>query len=344
MNQEIYKKWWTKSRRILRWVLSTAVIYLVITKIDFSQLSENFQKTDPALFFLALSLSPVLVVIGTFRWRFLLSLSHKCTIPLRFVFQHYWTGLALGFFAPASLGWDAYRVYVGGRHFGNCAKNMAIIIVEKFAALLTCMSIIVLLFPLTTVVVHSNAEKVFYLANILLVMSLITVGGVFTVFRSQILAKMVRRIEIYSAKTLEKIFSRLKIQGRPKKDPVSIKEILQSFVNIRILLILILSFGIQFVSAVKSQIFFNALGYDLPFLVNLLLAPTLYFIFLLPISFGSLGIREGVYIVLYGLFGVPAEIALLVSFFNLLGILLNNAIGAAVMFFQGEDKSIKAVK
>ena len=56
--------------------------------------------------------------------------------------------------------------------------------------------------------------------------------------------------------------------------------------------------------------------------------PVLYFIFLLPISFGSLGIREGAYILLYGLFGVPAETALVVSFFNLLGVLLNNLIGA----------------
>jgi uncharacterized membrane protein YbhN (UPF0104 family) len=28
---------------------------------------------------------------------------------------------------------------------------------------------------------------------------------------------------------------------------------------------------------------------------------------MLPISFGSLGIREGAYIVVYGLFGLPAE-------------------------------------
>lgn len=344
MNSKTFKLWWGYSRRALRWILPIVVLYFVIKKIDLIQLKQNFEKTNPSLFFLGLSLSPFLVIIGAFRWRSLLSLSHKCKISLSFVFQHYWTGLALGFFVPASLGWDAYRVYVSGRRFGNYTMNMAIIIVEKIAALLTCMSIIVILYPLTTIVVHSKVEKIFYFANVLLLITLFLIAGLFTLFRSRILAQMVSKVEIYSAKTLEKIASRLKIKSKAKITPISIQKIIKSFVNPKIITIIILSFGIQLVSAVKSQIFFSALGYDLPFIVNLLLAPTLYFIFLLPISFGSLGIREGVYIVLYGLFGVPAEIALLVSFFNLFGMLLNNAIGGLVMFFAGKDKVLKVVK
>jgi uncharacterized membrane protein YbhN (UPF0104 family) len=97
-----------------------------------------------------------------------------------------------------------------------------------------------------------------------------------------------------------------------------------------VLPVTIYSFLIQLTSAVGNQIFFIAVNYDLPFLVNLFVVPVLYFVFLLPISFGSLGIREGAYILLYGAFGVPMETALLVSFFNLLGLLLNNLIGAII--------------
>jgi uncharacterized membrane protein YbhN (UPF0104 family) len=98
-----------------------------------------------------------------------------------------------------------------------------------------------------------------------------------------------------------------------------------------VLRVTIFSFLIQLAAAVGNQIFFIAVNHDVPFLVNLFVVPILTFIFLLPISFGSLGIREGAYILLYGAFGVPMETALLVSFFNLLGMLLNNLVGGIML-------------
>ncbi|MBU1909975.1 MAG: flippase-like domain-containing protein, partial [Verrucomicrobia bacterium] len=98
---------------------------------------------------------------------------------------------------------------------------------------------------------------------------------------------------------------------------------------------LALSLANLFIAALGNQIFFRAVGYPLPFLANLFVLPVLMFVFLLPISFGSLGIREGAYILLYGLFGVPPETALLVSFFNLAGLLLNNLIGGAMIIVHG---------
>jgi uncharacterized membrane protein len=55
------------------------------------------------------------------------------------------------------------------------------------------------------------------------------------------------------------------------------------------------------------------------------------FIFLLPISFGSIGIREGAYIFFYGIFGMGQEAALLLSFLTLAGAFLNVFIGAIVL-------------
>ena len=337
------KIWKKNSLRILRWILPVVVLYFVIKEIDITQLRQSFEKTNPGIFFLALSLAPLLTVLGTFRWQSLLVLSHKRKIPLSFLFQHYWTGLALGFFVPASLGWDAYRIFICGSRFGNYTINIAIIVVEKIAALVTCMTIIVIVYPLTTIIVHSRIERFFYLANILLFATLLLIVGIFILFQNHFFSKMINKIEIYSAKILTRIATQLKIKNMENIPLVSMREIIKSFTTLKIILVIILSFSIQLVSAVKSQIFFNSLGYDLPFIVNLLITPTLSFIFLLPISFGSVGIREGVYIVLYGLFGVPAEIALLVSFFNLLGLLLNNAIGGIVMFFSGKQKSSKTI-
>ncbi len=137
---------------------------------------------------------------------------------------------------------------------------------------------------------------------------------------------------------LRKITGKLGVGDKCEDKKISFQAIMVPIVNPKVVGAIILSFAIQLVSSFKSQVFFCALDYDIPFLVNLFVTPTLYFIFLLPISFGSVGIREGVYIILYGIFGVPVEVALLISFFNFSGMLLNNIIGGLVMFIFGTKK------
>ena len=341
MENKTDNPWWQRIRRSIRWILPIFVLYFVFKQVDFVQFKDNVTKTDPWLFFLGLSHAPVLIIIGAFRWRSLLTLCHKAKAPVGFIFKHYWTGLALGFFVPASLGWDAYRVFVTGRHLGGYSLNVAIIVIEKIMALVTCMSIIVVLYPTLTTVVPPEVEKIFFLATFLLIAALVFIGAAIIILRSRFLSLVLEKIDRYAAKILERIGAKLGLKDKKNLTPVSFREMLAPFTNPKILWIVVLSFGIQFISSVKSQIFFCSLDYDLPFVVNLFIAPTLYFIFLLPISFGSIGIREGVYILLYSLFGVPAEIALIVSFFNLAGMLVNNAIGGLVMFFDGSDKNYK---
>lgn len=334
--------WWKKIRSCIRWVLPIFVLYFVFKQVDFVQMKDNFSQTDPWLFFLGLSHAPVMIFIGAFRWYSLLALYQKARGALGFIFKHYWIGLALGFFVPASLGWDAYRVYVAGRRFGGYSLNMVIIVIEKIMALVTCMSIIVILYPQLTTVATPEIEQIYFLATVLLLTALACIAVVIIVMRNRLLSLGLERINGYMAATLGKIGSKFGFENKTRLSPASFQEMLAPVTNPKVLLIIALSLGIQLVSSVKSQVFFCSLGYDLPFIVNLFIAPTLYFIFLLPISFGSVGIREGVYILLYSLFGVPAEIALIVSFFNLAGMLLNNAIGGLVMFSSGsEEKKIR---
>jgi uncharacterized membrane protein YbhN (UPF0104 family) len=65
------------------------------------------------------------------------------------------------------------------------------------------------------------------------------------------------------------------------------------------------------------------------------------FIFLLPISFGSIGIREGAYIFFYGIFGMDQEAALLLAFLTLSGAFLNVFIGAIVLQVSSVRKIIE---
>jgi uncharacterized protein (TIRG00374 family) len=194
---------------------------------------------------------------------------------------------------------------------------------------------IIALYPLVPINSNPKLMEIVQYAYFLFFLALLMLLILKISIRNNWLACFLEKLETIFTKLLSKIIQKTNITVKEKKHDISFRERITSLTNKKILLyVLLLSFGIQVVSAIGNQIFFKALAYNLPFIVNLFVLPILFFIFLLPISFGSLGIREGAYIVLYGLFDVPVEIALIVSFFNLAGVLLNNLIGGILMLIS----------
>jgi hypothetical protein len=66
------------------------------------------------------------------------------------------------------------------------------------------------------------------------------------------------------------------------------------------------------------------------FTVHVFVWTLMFFIFLVPISIGTLGVREATFIVVFGLFGVEDEEALAGSFVGLASLLFTVAIGGVV--------------
>lgn len=322
-------------RRAIYWALPIIILYLIFQRIDLAAFKINIAKTNPWLVALGTVYYPTVILIGALRWQLLMSQYNKNRTKIGFTLKHYWIGLALGFFTPASLGWDGYRIIVSGRYFGQYALNTAVILVEKLMALVICMSMIILLYPVVPITPSSEIDQILRVAYVLFFASLAFFALINFVMRNRMLSIFLENMEGYFSSMLEKFVVRLRLEDKFKGAPIQLRAMMEPLTVLKkVIPILALSFGIQLAAAIGNQIFFRALGYDLPFIINLFISPILFFVFLLPISFGSLGIREGAYIILYGLFGVPAETALLVSFFNLSGLLLNNLAGGSLMLFS----------
>jgi uncharacterized protein (TIRG00374 family) len=318
------------------------IAYLIVTRIDLGVLKSSFLGTKSLLFALGLLHAPVLIIIAAYRWKVLLQQYLRKTVGTVFAFRHYWTGQALGFFTPASLGLDAYRVVVGGKRFGSYPKNVLIVLIEKLLALITCMAIIVVLYPLVSGVTDHRIRQIVLAAYVLLLASIATVLVAVLAGRNRVVVLLADRVVRYVSSVLKSVGKRIGLNGTAGNFSISLNMITDPLKSPRILAIIALSFGIQLVSSIKSQVYFISLGYDIPLVVNLFVTPMIYFIFLLPISLGSIGIREGVYILMYKMFGVPAEIALLISFYNLMGVLLNNAVGGIIILFSRSKPEIHA--
>jgi len=336
------KTWPGHLRRILYVILPVVILAMIFNRIDLPELKANIARTNPWLVALGIGYYPLAILVGATRWRMVVMRYLKHPLPWGFMIRNYWVGLALGIFAPSSVGWDAYRIVAVGRKFGQWGGNLAAILAEKLVALLNIVAMIILLFPLVKgriVRDQALAESVYETAVLLL--GLFLAGGVvLAVVRRHSLGRSLReKIERFLIARMDRI-------SQVIKRPVELQEGAFSYASLvtpmahpgSLFKVFLFSLLIQCLGAVHNQIFFQAVGYDIPLLVNLFLTPVFFLIFLLPISFGSLGIREGAYIVVYGLFGVPPETALLVSFLNLSGLLLNNLIGA-LLIWGGSDET-----
>ena len=337
--------WLSRMRRVLYWVIPVALLALVFRQIEWPTLVRHLQNTNPWWVLAGIVYYPLVVLIGALRWHVLLRRCFGPEARPALAVRHYWIGLAIGLFGPASVGWDAYRVVAAARRLGHVASQVAILVFEKLAALLICVSLIVLLYPFLDVAASPMLRTILEGASVLLLASMVALA----LMNRLGLGSGPTGAMAWAAALLAAFLKRLAAAGGG--DPagagaaLDLGALMKPFVGWRPMLATGgLSLAIQVAAAAGNQLFFRALGYDLPFTVNLFVLPILFIAFLLPISFGSLGIREGSYVLLYGQFGVPAEVALAVSAFNLAGMMLNCAVGGAWLFLHGFDRGGEAIR
>jgi uncharacterized protein (TIRG00374 family) len=328
----------SKIAQVTRWLIVVAIFVVIFRSIDWHRFVSVLTQANLWLVLAGIVYYPLVILMGAVRWHTILRAYHAERVHYAASLKDYWSGLAIGVFAPASLGWDVYRVAVATRRYGNVIANSTTIIVEKIMALLTCASLVTLLVPFMDIAADNRElQQIIKTTHIVLVGTLVVLATAFLMARHGASRRFFQNISARLIQWLDRLSQRKNLSAS-QKIPLVV-----TFIPLRrpglLLTVTIFSFLIQLASAAGNHIFFIAVNHDLPFLVNLFVVPILYFVFLLPISFGSLGIREGAYILLYGAFGVPMETALLVSFFNLFGVLLNNLIGGIILVLNPKLRS-----
>jgi uncharacterized protein (TIRG00374 family) len=258
-------------------------------------------------------------------------------------FREYWFSLALGVFTPGFLGSDVYRIALGGRQTSLYLQNAFVIGVEKGAALLSCVVLVIAVYPfLTFARVPAEFEAAVNLAY-----SAALLGLVFFVLLAlthknpwlrNVGGALWRRIGQLATRAVKALPG-----GLVRRDARSIAphEMIRPLFSTRIAVpTILLSLILHVIGAIQGQIFLRALGYDLSFLANLFVAPLIVLVLTLPITVGGVGVREGAYVLFYGAFGVPAEIALLVSFCNLLTMMAGHVTGALIFLARKSGTAV----
>jgi uncharacterized protein (TIRG00374 family) len=324
-------------RQLLFWGLPVAIFYIVFRKVDFDLLKANLLRADLPWIVFGLVVYPLAMVLGGSRWNYQLRTHISDQITLAQTIKFYWMGYPFTLFFPSGLGWDAHRTLVSGQKYGRFTMNIGVIVVEKIIALIATMLLIVMVYPFTLSHSISAAyQQVFNFALLFLLLMLLALGITSFLLKYRFTVGLFDRVDKYFTGKIRATLTKIGVNDRFDSANTSIRDFLSPLVNPRCFgLVLIYSIAIQIASAFAAQLFFIAVGYDIPFAVNLFVVPFIFLALVLPISFGGLGIREAAFIILYGQFGVPVEVALVVSFFTLMGILLNYTIGGIMLSHHG---------
>jgi glycosyltransferase 2 family protein len=314
---------------ILRIAIPAGLLTFIFLHIDVQKLGQVFTKVNPWYFALSVLLMNIMQVITAgIRWYYMIRKVLRIEKMTRYI-GVYWTAMFYGYFVPSNVGMDVYRVAIAGKKQKNYSQHIAVLLGEKVYTLVIT---IVLMF-LGFIMVRSQLERtdLAYAVRILAIglTVLLASGLIFYLFLRKRFSGIVelgkKKLHLYATRILSKLGSKIPFDLTAFRDElryVAGKEFFSFTFIFTLLLRLLLVAGGFFL--------FLSFGISLSFWA-LLFANTLFFIiFILPISFGSLGIREGAYIVVYGLFGVDPETALAASFLALAGLMLTVAIGGLI--------------
>ncbi len=327
------------ARRVVYWVLPIVILAVILTRIDLRVLAETVRNANVWLYLAGVVFFPATMVIGASRWKVLLKQYLGETETFGYLFRHYCIGLSVSIFLPGQIGMDIYRVAVASRRFRQYTANIAVVLEEKFLTLVVCIGLVLGITPWLRV---QNDASV--LESITDVASAILVGGGLTLLMLFLLARVAaaRRVAAFLRDRLQSVFaSMLARLGVDTSRFGPLPPLAEVFAPIgrpsNLLPVILLSIALFGALGVGNQFFLAALGYDLPFVASLFVVAVLFFAVSLPISFAGFGVREGAYILLLGMFDVPAESALVVSFFALSGVLVNYGIGGISIFASRKD-------
>ncbi len=281
-------------RKSVKFALKLAISLLFLWWLFFQLDWQSFLETLSELKFWHILVYSLFyfsaMLVSSWKWQFLAK-TKKIDLPLFSFFKYYFGATFINNFMPSFVGGDAYKVYGTGKAAGGKYKEAAASTLFDRVSGLWAAMILALFFGLSTGIILE--KQLVAVLNLGILAGLVTT---FLLFRFVDVAKILGKF--LSAKKVS-YFSELLSYAKDKKI------LTQSF---------LIAFLFNFLGVFCANYFlFWALG------ANLAVGEFLAVVFMIsiiasaPISINNIGVKEWAYVTLFGLFGVPVELALSVA-------------------------------
>jgi uncharacterized protein (TIRG00374 family) len=275
------------------------IVLLLLFKVNLSEISTEFLKSDFSWILLAGFLHIIGLLISAYRWQLLLA-AHDVKAPLWGLLQSYLIGGFFNNFLPTRVGGDVYRMVDSKKYSGSLLRPFAVIIVERLTGIYG-----LLLIGVTAVAFYPRFHEIRAFAIALFVL---TIGG----FLSVLLFYGSDRFGNW----LKSLASRL-----PAKFSSKALEMFDAFWHFSkskqiVIYAFLLGLLLQFNVILYYYLIARALGMPMGLLDTSVTMPLLICIQLLPLTPNGIGVREFSYIYLLHPLGVSNAMAVAFSLWD----------------------------
>ena len=322
----------------LKILVPVCLLFVIFTRVDLGKVLNQIVNLHLGYFFTSLIFGFVLQIFaGAWRWRYFLKKVYEIEIPYFWILKHYWIGMFLGYFIPGRVGWDAYRIVAVNRRKNAPLIHVTVVLLEKIIGLASCVILIIASYPFVSDMIEGTDYIQRYINYIYALAIVGTLGSAAVFFMKKTYISAVRWLE----KTISNLAARFfKSYSAADDHNVLLKGITACYTPKTALALWGSSIFIRISSAIGGYLVLQALDANTSVMINLFATPLMLFLFLIPLSFGGFGIREGSFIVIYGIFGIPSTTALSASYVGLLGLTMTVSIGGLIMLWDNLQKKV----
>lgn len=276
--------------RVFKLCLLTALITVIIKQIDLPVLIYDLEYFRFKTVVLGICLFLLSALTGLVRWWDILN-NLNVGVPFNILFNTYFASLFTNVVIPGSIGGEALKLVSLRRHNISTGKILNSLLLDRVGGILAC--IVTIIFATPYMLTNIDNVNVFNVTAA--IASALSIGLIFLLNLDRILTKKKPN----------------KIQNYLINLCIDAKSII--FRSRSFSVLLLLSVFCSFTQGYAAVLFTRDLGWNIDLIPCMIILPIISIICALPISYAGWGVRELLLIISFSFFGIPKEVALLVS-------------------------------
>lgn len=309
---------------IIRSAVSTALIVILFRRIRLHEIRVIIQSSDWLLLAFATGIMFARQVVAAVRWRIILDVS-GIRIPVIKLSYWYMTASFFNMFLPTVMGGDIVRIYALSKSSGDPPSSAASVLMERIMGFLALISI-ALIASIINPSLLENQRISYSIISLILLFFL----ALFLLFHGG--------------------FSRRVVQFLSRRGFTRIAEnLVHGYQALRVLInhrkVLILSFFIsvlfQLFGILAIYLIGRSLGLEVSPCFYFVTVPVIWLLSMIPLSINGMGVREGAFVLLFGVAGIAGAEALTMSILSFAQLIVIGLTGGFLYLFSPPGKTIK---
>lgn len=304
---------------LLKVLIALVLIGIILSKVNLDDVWLAFSRANKWLIFSAFFLYFVGLCIVAARWKLLLAVQ-GVTASFPTLVKSMIVAVFFNNFLPSTIGGDAMRAYDTWKMGGGKTQSVSIIFIDRLLGIFT-------LFMFALLALLLTSHKVFFIPNFklwVLFAVFIGIAAIYVLFfKAAVISRYLHSGNQENTGTLKRIM-------RKVFDVFAVYNDKHGVLSITLMLSVFLQLNVIF----HYYLLALSLSIDVPLGAMFIIIPVAIVVMMIPVSINAIGVRELVFVALFGLYGVSSADALAFSWMSFILITLLGVFGGIVFMLR----------